>query len=176
MKTLIAYATKYGSAGKCAKSLAEKLTGEVELCNLAVAPTQDLSDYDKVIIGGSIYAGRIQKHVHTFCAHNLNVLKQKKIGLFVCGMLHEQAEAELSHAFAPELLRTAVVKEFFGGEFQFKKLNVMERFMVKMVTKADKKSPPLDTSKDFSLISEETIASFAQVMNATVGQERGILS
>lgn len=168
MKTLIAYATKYGSAERCAKILAEKLSGDVELCNLAIIKTKDLSRYDKVIIGGSIYAGRIQKHVTEFCSNNLNVLKQKKIGLFVCGMLSDQAEAELSNAFAPELLNQAVVKEFFGGELKFQKINFVEKFMVKMVSKMDKNRPTIDTTRDFSMISEETIDRFARTMNKTV--------
>lgn len=168
MNTLIVYATKYGSAEKCAKILAEKLTGEVKLSNLTVVQNINLTVYDKVIIGGSIYAGRIQKQVNEFCSSNLRVLKQKKIGLFICGMLSDQAELELSNAFIPELLTMAVVKEFFGGELKFQKINFMERFMVKMVSKMDKTRPAIDTSRDYSMISEETIARFAQVMNKTV--------
>lgn len=83
-------------------------------------------------------------------------------------MLSDQAELELSNAFAPELLTIAVVKEFFGGELKFQKINLMERFMVKMVSKMDKTRTPIDISRDFSMISEETVAGFAQVMNKTV--------
>ncbi|WP_407312702.1 flavodoxin domain-containing protein [Desulfosporosinus sp. SB140] len=167
MNTLIAYATKYGSVEKCTKTLAEKLMGNVEQYNLAIVKPKDLSGYDNVIIGGSIYAGRIQKPVTEFCLKNLEVLKQKKIGLFICGMLSDQAEAELNKAFAPELLTIAVIKEFFGGELKFQKINFVERFMVKMVSKMDKSRPAIDTTRDFSTISEETILRFAQVINET---------
>lgn len=168
MKTLIVYATKYGSTEKCAKKLTEKLTGEVDLCNLAVLVTNDLQHYDKVIIGGSIYAGRIQKQVTEFCAKNSQILKEKQLGLFICGMMINQAETELCNAFAPELYSKAVVKDFFGGELKFQKINFLEKFMVKMVSKMDKTMPTIDTSSDFSMISEETIARFAQNMNNVV--------
>lgn len=165
MKTLIAYATKYGSAEKCAKILVARLIGEVDLCNLAAEQTKELSQYDKIIIGGSIYAGRIQKSVTSFCLNNLPALQKMPLGLYVCGMLADQAEEELTNAFVPELLAKAAVKEFFGGEIKFGKINFMEKFMVKMVSKMDKNIPALDTSRDISMISEKRIDQFALAMN-----------
>ena len=164
MTTLIVYSTKYGCTEKCAKTLAEKLSGTTEMLNLRVGNVSDLTQYDKVVIGGSIYAGKIQKEVSDFCSHNLNVLKRKRIGLFICGMLQEQAEPELHNSYPPELLAHAVAKEFFGGELKFKQLNFVERLAVKMVSKADK-IVPLDTTKDISAISDVNIDRFAQLMN-----------
>lgn len=165
MKTLIAFATKYGATEKCATILSEKLTGKVDLCNLKEVKDIDLSPYDKVIIGGSIYAGRVRKEAHEFCSKNHHVLKEKKLGLFICGMLDDQAETELNHSFSQELLTTAVAKEFFGGEFQFKKMKFMEKFIVKMVSRTDKTRPVIDISQDISTISELAINRFANAMN-----------
>ncbi len=166
MNTLLAYATKYGCTEKCATILSEKLTGKVDLCNLKEVKDVDLTQYDKVIIGGSIYIGKIQKEVCEFCTKNLDVLKEKKIGLFICGMsAGDQVKTQMNNSFSQELLTNAVAKESFGGEFKFKKMKFMEKFIVKMVTKMDKSSPALDTSKDISNISEENINRFAQLMN-----------
>lgn len=66
MKTLIAYATKYGTTEKCANILAQKLSSEAELVNLKKARTIDLNQYDSVIIGGSVMMGRIRKEVKEF--------------------------------------------------------------------------------------------------------------
>lgn len=166
MNMLIVYATKYGCTEKCAVILSEKLTGKVDLCNLKMVKNIDLSKYDKVIIGGSIYIGKIQKEVSEFCAKNLDILKEKKIGLFICCMRNGKiAETQLNSSFPKELLSNAVARESFGGEFIFKKMNFMERFIVKMVTKRDKSFTVLDTSKDMSTISEVSINRFAQLMN-----------
>ncbi|WP_366924504.1 flavodoxin domain-containing protein [Metallumcola ferriviriculae] len=165
MNTLVAYASKYGCTENCARMLSEKLTGEVDLCDLKTAKIVDLSKYDKVIVGGSIYAGKVRKEVSDFCSTNLNVLKEKNLGLFVCGMLEDQAEMELNNSYPSELLTKALVKEFMGGKFQFKKMKLPEKFIVKMVSKADKSRPALDTSKDVSTISEQTITRFAAAMN-----------
>lgn len=165
MDTLIVYATRHGGAEKCAKILSEKLSGNVDLWNLKEGKALDLKEYDKVIIGGSIYAGKIQKEVNEFCAKNLDVLKQKKIGLYVCGMLQEKAEIEVNASFPPDLLTHAKAKEFFGGEFVFAKMNRFERFIVKTVSKMDKSQPVLEMNKDISTISEEAIDRFANAMN-----------
>ena len=60
MCTLIVYATKHGSV-KRVQILSSKFDGQVVLINVKETEDLDLSKYDKVIIGGSIYAGRIQR-------------------------------------------------------------------------------------------------------------------
>lgn len=166
MNTLIVYATKYGCTEKCAKILSEKLIRKVDLCNLKGGKSVELSQYDQLIIGGSIYMGKIRKEVSEFCTKNLSVLKEKKIGLFICGMQEgDQAETQLNQSFPEELLVNAVARESFGGEFRFNKMNFMERFIIKMVTKKDQSSPAVDTKKDISAISEENMNRFVELMN-----------
>ncbi|WP_197051395.1 flavodoxin domain-containing protein [Caloranaerobacter azorensis] len=166
MGTLIVYATKYGCTEKCAVILSEKLTGEVDLYNLKTEKVLNLSQYDKVIIGGSIYMGRIQKEISDFCIKNLNLLKEKKIGLFICCMRGgDIAKAQLESSFPRELLYKAVAQEVFGGEFMFKKMSSIERFIVRIVAKLDKSFTVLDTSKDMSNVSDKSINRFAQRMN-----------
>lgn len=158
MNTLIVYSTKYGCTEKCARMLAKKLEGRVDLCNLKKSNAADLAQYDKVIVGGSVYIGRIQKEVREFCSANLETLKNKKAGYFICCMRNgEEAEAEINEAFPQELLRSAAAKDYFGGEFIFKKMNFMERMIVKKVSKID---------KDTSNILEDNISRFAQLINA----------
>jgi len=156
MSTLIVYSTKYGCTEKCARRLSEKLTGKVDLCNLKTSKAVDLAAFDKVVIGGSIYIGKVQKEMSRFCSDNLSILKEKKIGLFICGMLKDQAEKELKDSFPVELLNNAVAKEFLGGEFVFKKMNPVERLIVKRIVKVD---------KDLTDISEENINRIVLSMN-----------
>ncbi len=157
MKTLIGFGTKRGCTERCAKTLSEKFDGAVDLINLKEGKNIDISQYDKVIIGGSIYIGKIQKEVSQFCVENLNVLKDKKVGLFICCMGEgEVVEKQLNEAFPQELIENAVAKESFGGEFIFKKMKFFERVIVKKISKID---------KDVSNIFDERIDEFASVMN-----------
>jgi menaquinone-dependent protoporphyrinogen oxidase len=134
MSTLIAYATKYGFTKTCAEILAKKLDGEIDICDLS-NNRPDLSKYDKVIIGGSIYAGKIRKPAMQFCSENINTIKDKKLGLFICGMADgEDAQKQLESSFPKELLAVAVAKESFGGECNYDKMNFIERFIIKKIT------------------------------------------
>ena len=156
METLIAYSTRYGCVEKCAKMLAEKLDGKVTLVNLQKARAVDPAPYERVIVGGSLYIGKIQKEVRDFCLKNAAQLKQKKSGYFICGMREEEAAAELNGAFPPELLESAAAKDYFGGEFNFKKMKALDRFIVKKVSKVE---------QDLSSIAGDRIDRFARSMN-----------
>ncbi|EPY6471102.1 flavodoxin domain-containing protein [Clostridium sporogenes] len=156
MKTLIIYGTKHGTTEKCSKFLKEKLLGDIVTINIKKENVPDINSFDNIIIGGSIYMGQIQKEVKNFCIENINILKEKRVGVFICGFNEKDMEVQLNNAFPKELLTNAVAKECFGGEFIFKNMNFFERFIMKKISKIDK-----DTSK----ISEENINKFAQLIN-----------
>ncbi|CBZ02912.1 flavodoxin [Clostridium botulinum] len=156
MKTLIVYGTKHGTTEKCSKFLKDKLSGEVIIINIKKENMPDITTFNNIIIGGSIYMGQIQKEVKNFCIENINVLKEKRVGIFICGLNEKDIEAQLNNAFPKELLTNAVAKECFGGECILKNMNFFERFIMKKVSKIDK-----DTSK----ISEENINKFTQLIN-----------
>ncbi|SHK33967.1 Flavodoxin domain-containing protein [Anaerobranca californiensis DSM 14826] len=96
MKTLIIYGTKYGSTEKCVKQLERKLIGEVEVHNIKDGiPT--IQKYDKIIIGGSIYIGQIQKEIINFCKEKEDELLTKTLGLFIiCMGSEEMAKKQLN--------------------------------------------------------------------------------
>ena len=167
MNTLIAYATKYGSSEKCAKILSQSLTGNVDLCNLKTEKDLDLSKYNIIIIGSSIYIGQIRKEAKEFCTNKLEELRNKKIGLYICCMREgEEALVQTKNAFPKELFDNAVAKEYFGGEFSFNKMNFLEKFVVKMVSKKNENKEPLDIKKNISNLSEDKIRKFTQVINS----------
>lgn len=157
MKTLIVYRTKYGSTEKCAAMLSEQLNGEVELLDLKGTKAVDFTQYDHIIIGGSIYMGRIQKEVKVFCLKNADLLKKKKVGVFICCMQDgDAAEKQLQNSFPNELIANSIACEYFGGEFIFQKMGAIDRFIAQKVSK---------TSQDTSNISQDKILRFAKAMN-----------
>lgn len=156
MKTLIIYGTKHGSAEKCSKLLKDKLQGEVTIVNIKKDNVPDIISFDNIIIGGSIYMGQIQKEIKGFCLKNLNVLKDKKVGLFICGLNDKDVSTQLNNSFPEVLLTNGAAKEYFGGEIIFKNMNFFERFIMKKMAKTD---------KDVSKLLEENIDKFAQLIN-----------
>ena len=157
MNTLIAFASKYGCTEKCAMMIKEKVIGQVDLFDLQKGKDVDLGGYDQVIIGGSVYMGKIRKEVTAFCTKNLEELKEKRIGLFYCGMAEGEAiETELIANFPPELLKIARAKEYLGGEFHMDKMNMLEKMVIKKVAKI---------TENTSNILEDKISEFASSMN-----------
>ncbi len=155
MSTLIVYATKYGFTKTCAEILAKKLGENVDIYDLN-SNLPDLKKYDKVIIGGSIYAGKIRKPVMRFCTDNLNTLKGKKLGLFICGMAKEEdAQKQLDSSFPQDLLGVCAAKGFFGGECNYEKMNFLEKFIMKKIT---------GSKQSQSKVAEDNITRFAGMM------------
>jgi menaquinone-dependent protoporphyrinogen oxidase len=148
MKTAIIYSSKYGTTEKVAGTIAEKLsaTNEVELISLKNNPNPDISGFAAVILGVSVYAGQVSGKMKSFCKANETVLLQKKTGLFVCGMEPDMAKRrkELSDAYPAVLSEKAVATGFLGGEFQFEKMNFMERMIIKKIAKTDKSVQQID--------------------------------
>ena len=139
MKTAIIYASKHGTTEKVAKTIADKLrkTAETELFSLKNNPNPNISEFDQIILGSSIYAGQSSKKMKIFCKNNESILLQKKIGLFICGMHPNKAEQEkeLKEAYPEILQKNATAIEFLGGEFLFEKMNFFERFIARMIAK-----------------------------------------
>ena len=140
MKIAIIYTSKYGTTEKVAASMAESLkkTNEVELFSLTTNPNPNISEFDAVILGASIYAGQASKKMKAFCKANESVLLQKKLGLFVCGMQHdkEQQEKELKEVYSEILQQKAIASGFMGGAFLFEKMNYFERMIIKKIEKS----------------------------------------
>lgn len=158
MSTLIVYATKHGTTEKCARLLVDQLDDSVEIVNLETNPEPKLESYETIIIGGPIYAGKIMQSVSNFTKENSDLLSQKTLGLFICGIQEEDEGLvkELENNFPQVLLDKATVKDFFGGELYFSKMGRFERWMMKKITK---------TEDDISEIRLENIQAFADTLN-----------
>ena len=138
MKTLIVYASKYGCVADCANYLKSNLTDDVTLIdiNKTNGPIEP-EKFDTIIIGGSIYIGKVSKKLRTFCENNLDILTKKKIGIFICCGLTEQANEFLTANFPSELLKNAKVKKAFGSEARLEKMSFLDKTIIKAVTKGD---------------------------------------
>ena len=136
MNILILYATKHGTTGKIADIMREKLNEhEVNVVNLNKDKAPALETYERVLIGGSVYAGRLQKKTSQFLSKYHDELMKKEIGLFLCGMTEDEKEIEelIKRVFPEDLRNHAKATAMLGGEFLLEKLNFFERFVIKKV-------------------------------------------
>ncbi|MBU3112473.1 flavodoxin domain-containing protein [Clostridium lacusfryxellense] len=161
MKTLIVYSSKHGTAEKSANILKSKLTGDVDVVNIMLFPPTNLDKYDNIILGGSIYIGKVQKKLIDFITESLSTLLEKRIGLFLCAGEKDETlkTKELISAFPPVLFEHALVKDIFGFEIDINKLNFFEKFIMSKVK---------GVKTSVYELSEEKIYAFAERLKKTI--------
>lgn len=131
MKVLIGYGTRYGTTEKCVQELKKYFPG-ADVCNLAME-TPQADSYDMILIGGSIYVGKIQKSVKKFLEDNQEILLNKKTAYFICCGFEEEMEQQFIENFPKKLLDSAITFQGFGGEMELEKLKIVDRLIAKMV-------------------------------------------
>lgn len=137
MKTMILYFSQYGTTEKCAKYLAEQLTGEVEVKQVTKKEPVEINMalYDRIILGGSIRVGKVQKEIQQLCTRYQEVLLQKELGLFLCCGLPEQPQDVFESNFGEQLVQHAVVGNFCG-ELNTDRMGFFAKKIVQTVAKS----------------------------------------
>ncbi|ABR53991.1 Flavodoxin-like protein [Methanococcus vannielii SB] len=141
METIILFDTRYGTTNKVSNIIAEKLTTygcNCKVANINENQNLELDKYDRIIIGGPIYAGNFQKNMKKFLEKNLSILKEKEISLFICFMNEEKQIEQFNNAFPNELAVNCKTKGFLGGEFLFDKMGFFDKSIVRIITKSNK--------------------------------------
>ena len=131
MKTSIIYIGKYGATLQYAAWLAEAL--KAPLLTLKEADQQLLNNLDIVILGSSVYVGKLMAKEWLF--KNQAILKNKKIYLFiVCltGAGEKDKQEQIIRTNVPASLAQQCRIFFLPGRVAIKKLSWVDRIMIKM--------------------------------------------
>jgi menaquinone-dependent protoporphyrinogen oxidase len=156
MKIAILYGTKYGATEKVAKLISKSIEKhskdnqdsnepiDVNFINLKEADEVNL-DYDVLIIGSSVYMGRIRKEVRKFIKKNKNTLIEKDLALFICGCSEDEGIKQIDKTFPSEIVSHAMATAFILGEFNLDKMGFLDRKIAQSIIKGTKKEFKLDT-------------------------------
>ena len=144
MKKLIVYRTKYGSVKQYAEWLAEE-TGADLVPEKELKPAQ-LAEYDVLVFGGRLYAGRIQGLAKLKVA--LSRLKDKKILVFAVGAVppEDNPAGELARRNFKDASVLAAPLFVLPGKLMYSQLRRVDRMMVGMVSKMFSKKPEAERS------------------------------
>lgn len=82
MKTLVVYATRYGFTGKIANDIYTNIKGEKRLVKFGIDVMPDLDNFDSILVGCAVYAGKINSKLFKFMEKNRQLLASKKVILF----------------------------------------------------------------------------------------------
>jgi Flavodoxin len=141
MNTAIIFATKYGSTAEVARRLASVFNEKADLFDIAKDRIPSLDPYETVIIGGSVYMGRIQKKLRSYLETSRQELLSKRVGLYLCAAHPDlkTRQDELRQAFPEALYNHALIKDILGYALIFEKMHLMDRFIMSKI-KGDKLS------------------------------------
>ena len=133
MKLLIAYASKTGCAREMATMLCEKIPNhEVTLADLAVE-TPDPTEFDYVVLGGSIRYNRIHKAIRAYVKNYGEALVRMPHTLFLCCAFSDLLEHYFAVAFPRELRDSAESMEYFGGDLTLSRQHGFDKWITRML-------------------------------------------
>jgi menaquinone-dependent protoporphyrinogen oxidase len=166
MKTLIAFASKYGGTRVVAEKIAKEIVSaersspeknQFLICELGKNSIPDINQFDCIIFGGPVFGGSIQKELASFVKENIEILLRKNIGLFIAGLENSEKETPFTANFPEALVKHATAKEMTGGICDPKTLSFFIKLMMRAITK---------TSKYHSTISDEKIKKLVSALKA----------
>jgi len=138
MKTVIIYKSKYGSTKEYAEYIKKNIPNS-ELFAIETFDKDSLSSYENIILGSSVYAG--QTFYNKFLIENWNILKGKNVFIFAVGMLTEEHQnSKDAYKNIPVYIRKKVRYIKLPGRVVFSKLNLFEKFIIRMIEGKEKLS------------------------------------
>lgn len=131
MKTLLVYGTKHGATKQIALEL-QKLLGSCEIIDVD-AFTGDFANYDKIIFGTNVYAGRFHKRIKEQVKQCIN--QNRKVAVYISGINEQEIDKQIQENFDEELRKHIQHVAILGGMLDFKKMNFFERQIIKLINK-----------------------------------------
>lgn len=131
MKGIIIYKGKYGATQQYARWLGNEL--DLPVVSADNFPGEGLEKYNFLLIGSSVYAGKLQ--ISKWLKKNLQALKNKKIYLFQVAATPPGEKAKLQSYFQSgvpaEIIKNCEV-HFLQGKMKVRELSWKDRFLLKM--------------------------------------------
>lgn len=141
MKLLIAYASKSGTSKAAAEMLANLLLNRHEITVADLDKAQpDAKEYDYVVLGGSVRAGKAHKALRRYLADHTEALCAVPHTLFLCCGFADQFENYAEFTFDAALIESADDVMYFGGELDVSKQRGFDKFLARIMRNAIRNS------------------------------------
>jgi len=165
---LVCYATSEGQTAKVANRIAETL--EARGHDVRALAVRDLpadvhvEDFDAVLVGASIHAGKHQPAIREFVEANRDALDAKPTAFFQVSLSSADEEGAAQAAgYVDELVRTTGWHPdrvgFFGGALRYSEYGFLKRFVIKQAVK--RSMPDVTTDHDVEFTDWDEVEAFA---------------
>ncbi|MBN1892216.1 MAG: flavodoxin domain-containing protein [Clostridiales bacterium] len=140
-KILVAYGSKKGSTAEIAEKIGDTLRRKGSSVDVMDAGTvHDLTPYEKIIIGSSVYMGLWHKNVTRFMKKNIESLEKLPVWIFISGSTGpgdpmEQLDGRLYLNSLRPVIEKIHARDItcFGGKMDPKMLSPFEKWVMKRV-------------------------------------------
>lgn len=116
MKIFIAYESPAGGTRKMAELLGSLLPAESAALFDLRKEMPNPADFDFAVVGGPVYMGRLTGRLRRFLARSGGQITAMPHALFLCGGYGDLFEDRLARLFPAQMVESAVVTGYFGGE------------------------------------------------------------
>ena len=162
MKAVVIYKGKYGATRQYAQWVGEELNFPV--LQTSEVQEKNIADADLVIIGTSVYIGKLQ--IAKWLKRNSAMLVNKKLFLFLVSGTPPDEKQKLESYIktgVPEEIRKHCEFFYLPGRLVIKKLSWLDRFMLKMGARLakDQKDKKVMLT-DYDLVKKENITGLLQ--------------
>lgn len=139
-KPLIVYYSKNGTTDATVRRIKKETAREVDTFDLRSMKTsigaELLNEYEEIYIGCGIYMGKLPSKVVRFLSENQDVLKSKRLILFLHGLISdtnytEIVEKSLKRCKALDFKRIL----YLGGKLDIRKQNIFIRTLLSFIAK-----------------------------------------
>lgn len=136
-KTVVIYESRYGSTRRYAEWIAEALS--CSFFEKDIFDPEDFSNYDVIIYGGGLYAGKVNGI--KLLTKNWPLIKDRHIILFTCGVADPeipenaaQIRQSLSKVLTPEMMEQIHLFHLQGA-IDYSRLSLLHKSMMAMLRK-----------------------------------------
>jgi menaquinone-dependent protoporphyrinogen IX oxidase len=155
----VVYKTKYGSAAKYARWIANEV--KADIFERSLVEIEDLMKYDTIVYGGSLYAVGILGF--DLIKKNFDLIKNKNIIIFTVGAspAHDSALEDIRNGNFTDEIKKKVKHFHFRGAFDYSTLSFGDKLMMLLLKKR------LQFKKELNKDEKGMLASYEKPMNWT---------
>jgi len=169
----IIYGTTEGQTRKISESIAQTLRHHGDRVELILGseldPDFDPTEYEGIIIGGSIHEGHHQRYVRSLTKKHAPVLNEMPSAFFSVSLSaadessHHEAVEAMDH-FLKEAGWEVSQKEAFAGALKYTQYSWLKRFLMKKISASH--GGETDTTHDFEYTDWAQVERFAEAFHA----------
>ena len=170
IENLIIYSTTDGQTIKiCNKLVEESFKNNVKLCSLQNAAKEDLSNYNKIIIGASIRYGKHNPNLLKFVERNINILNNVKTAFFSVNVVARKKEKN-SPSTNPYVIKFLNQTNWqptkigvFAGKVDYPSYKFFDKYIIRFIMWLTK--GPTDISKSYEFTNWDEVKKFGKIVN-----------